>query len=116
MLFQTAKWIAVTLLLSFVIGIIGVIFIKPIGTYTYFVGSKLTNPIIEEAREEAQNLNESGLTYSAEIMNAVTEEKEYHKTLWEAHQNNETFWMLMGIMTFIAAALFYTGWTEVKKG
>ena len=115
MLFQTAKWVAITLVLAFTLGIIGVLFIKPVGTYTYFVGSQLSSPIIEEAREKAQELNQSGLTYSAEIINAVTEEKEYHKSLWEAQQNNETVWMLMGFATFIAAALFYTGWTEVKR-
>jgi len=116
MIWNTAKFIGITLFMAFLIGGFGLLMVKPGLTFIYFVGSQLTGPVLEEAGNKAQILQDQGLNYSANITGAIQYEKEYHSELWGSYQNTSTVWMLMGFLTFIAAALFYTGWTEVKKG
>ena len=115
MIIDTAKVVVVSLVLLFIIGTIGIIFIKPSNTVTYYVMGQMLAPIQEHAREVALELNESNLTRSATIIDTINQNDETYNKLWEGSQNSEKAWMLYGFLGFIVVILFYTGWTEVNK-
>ncbi|RLG43115.1 MAG: hypothetical protein DRO01_00030 [Thermoproteota archaeon] len=115
MFFNTLKFIIVTIIFTFIIGGVVYLFLAPFNQMVFFQTGIFQQKFKQMAEERITLLNNSS-SIKTPLLNASVEENEFENKIIEARKNDQTFWVLFSIIAFIFSILFYTGWTQIKRG
>lgn len=89
--------------------------ISPFNKLSFFIIGKLNQPFKEKAYQEIQKIENSSVIKNP-LLNYTAQTDEFEQQLIEARRNDERFWLIAGLIAFVLCVIFYTAWTERKRG
>jgi len=113
--FPTLKFILATIILAAILGGIVWMLISPFNKLSFFIIGKLNQPFKEKAYQEIQKIENSSVIKNP-LLNYTAQTDEFEQQLIEARRNDERFWLIAGLIAFVLCVIFYTAWTERKRG